>query len=46
MTTTMNRSLRALAWLLRYPNAEVRAAAPALRDALHAEGALAAGRLA
>ena len=46
MTTTMTRTLRALAWLLRYPDAELRAAAPVLRDALHAEGALAPVRLA
>jgi nitrate reductase molybdenum cofactor assembly chaperone NarJ/NarW len=46
MTATMTHSLRALAWLLRYPDAELRAAAPALRDALHAEAALPAGRLA
>ena len=46
MAATMTRSLRALAWLLRYPDAELRAAAPALRDALHAEGALPASRLA
>jgi nitrate reductase delta subunit len=42
----MTRTLRALAWLLRYPDAELRAAAPALRDALRDEGALPAGRLA
>jgi len=42
----MTRTLRALAWLLRYPDAALRAAAPALRDALHAEGALPATRLA
>jgi nitrate reductase delta subunit len=46
MATTMTRTLRALAWLLRYPDAELRAAVPALRDALHAEGALTPGRLA
>ena len=46
MSTTMTLTLRALAWLLRYPDAELRAAAPALRDALRAEGALSAGRLA
>lgn len=46
MTKTMTLTLRALAWLLRYPDAELRAAGPALRDALRAEGALSAGRLA
>jgi nitrate reductase delta subunit len=45
MATTMTRTLRALAWLLRYPDAELRAAAPALRDVLHAEGELSASRL-
>lgn len=44
--TTMTRSLRALAWLLRYPDAGMRAALPALCDALHAERALAPDRLA
>jgi nitrate reductase delta subunit len=38
-------SLRALAWLLRYPDAELRAALPALIAALRAEDALPAGRL-
>ncbi|HEX5360590.1 MAG TPA: nitrate reductase molybdenum cofactor assembly chaperone, partial [Fluviicoccus sp.] len=38
-------TLRALAWLLRYPDAGLRAAAPQLGAALHDEGALAAGRL-
>jgi len=42
----MAHTLRALAWLLRYPDAELRAAAGALGAALHDEGALAAGRLA
>ncbi len=42
----MAHSLRALAWLLRYPDAELRAAAGELGAALHDEGALAAGRLA
>lgn len=42
----MARTLRALAWLLRYPDAELRALATQLRDALHAEAALGAGRLA
>ena len=46
MTTKMTLTLRALAWLLRYPDAELRAAGPALRDALRAEGALSTGRLA
>jgi nitrate reductase delta subunit len=41
----MARSLRALAWLLRYPDAELRAALPALIDALRSEAALPAGRL-
>jgi nitrate reductase delta subunit len=45
MARTMTHTLRALAWLLRYPDAELRAAAPALREALHAEDVLAAGRL-
>ncbi|MDE2368284.1 MAG: nitrate reductase molybdenum cofactor assembly chaperone [Burkholderiales bacterium] len=39
-------TLRALAWLLAYPDADHRAALPALRDALHAERALTFGRLA
>ena len=39
-------TLRALAWLLRYPDAGLRAAAPQLGAALHEEGALPAGRLA
>ena len=38
-------SLRALAWLLRYPDAELRAALPALIDALRADATLPAGRL-
>jgi nitrate reductase delta subunit len=42
----MAHTLRALAWLLRYPDAELRAAAGAIGAALHDEGALAAGRLA
>jgi nitrate reductase delta subunit len=42
----MVHTLRALAWLLRYPDVELRAAAPALCDALHGEGALSASRLA
>ena len=42
----MAHTLRALAWLLRYPDAELRAAAGELGAALHDEGALAAGRLA
>lgn len=46
MATTMTHSLRALAWLLRYPDAELRAAAPDLSNALRAEGALEADRLA
>ena len=42
----MAHTLRALAWLLRYPDAELRAAAGELGAALHDEGALTAGRLA
>lgn len=42
----MTYTLRALAWLLRYPDAGLRAAAPALGDALRAEAALPAPRLA
>jgi nitrate reductase molybdenum cofactor assembly chaperone NarJ/NarW len=42
----MNHTLRALAWLLRYPDAELRALLPQLRDAVHAEGALDSARLA
>jgi len=42
----MAHTLRALAWLLRYPDAELRAVAAELGAALHDEGALAAGRLA
>lgn len=38
------RTLRVLAHLLRYPDAELRAHLDELRDALHAEGALAAAR--
>ena len=38
-------TLRALAWLLRYPDAEMRALAGPLRDALHADAALTARRL-
>ncbi len=41
----MAHTLRALAWLLRYPDAELRAAAAQLGAALHDEGALEAGRL-
>ncbi|HET9024117.1 MAG TPA: nitrate reductase molybdenum cofactor assembly chaperone [Burkholderiaceae bacterium] len=39
------RTLRALAWLLRYPDAELRAVAYELRAALHDEGALDDARL-
>ncbi len=39
-------SLRALASLLAYPDKQLRAHLPALREALHAEGALPASRLA
>jgi nitrate reductase delta subunit len=42
----MAHTLRALAWLLRYPDAELRAAAGELGAALHDEGALGASRLA
>jgi nitrate reductase molybdenum cofactor assembly chaperone NarJ/NarW len=42
----MAHTLRALAWLLRYPDAELRAAAGEIGAALHDEGALDAGRLA
>jgi nitrate reductase delta subunit len=42
----MSHTLRALAWLLRYPDAETRAVLPDLRDALHAERALGSARLA
>ena len=42
----MARSLRALAWLLRYPDQELRGLAPALAAALREEAALDAGRLA
>jgi nitrate reductase delta subunit len=42
---TMTHTLRALAWLLRYPDAELRATAPQLAEALYAEGALDAARL-
>jgi nitrate reductase molybdenum cofactor assembly chaperone NarJ/NarW len=45
-TPKMARTLRALAWLLRYPDAGLRAAAPQIGAALHDEGALEAGRLA
>lgn len=41
----MSHTLRALAWLLRYPDDELRAALPALREALRDERALAAGRM-
>jgi nitrate reductase delta subunit len=41
----MTHTLRALAWLLRYPDAELRPLLPPLRDALHAEAALDSGRL-
>ena len=42
----VRHTLRALAWLLRYPDDTQRAHLGDLRDALHAEGALAPGRLA
>jgi nitrate reductase delta subunit len=41
----MTYTLRALAWLLRYPDGELRAAAPHLAAALVAEGALHADRI-
>jgi len=41
----MAHTLRALAWLLRYPDDNLRAVVAELRAALHAEGALPAGRL-
>ena len=40
------RTLRALARLLGYPDAELRAHLPQIREVLHAEGALPAARLA
>jgi nitrate reductase delta subunit len=43
---TMTYTLRALAWLLRYPDAELLALAPALAAALRDEAALDRGRLA
>ena len=43
---SMAHTLRALAWLLRYPDEQLRAVAADLRAALHDEGALGAGRLA
>ena len=39
------RTLRALARLLGYPDAELRAHLPQIREVLHAEGALPAARL-
>lgn len=42
----MTHTLRALAWLLRYPDTELRALLPQLRDALRAEAALDSRRLA
>jgi len=42
----MTHTLRAAAWLLRYPDAELRAALPALAEALRAEAALSGSRLA
>jgi nitrate reductase delta subunit len=41
----MAHSLRALAWLLRYPDAELRAALPVIIDALRREAALSSARL-
>lgn len=43
---TMSLTLRVLAHLLSYPDGELRAHLPELRDALHAERALGSGRLA
>ena len=45
-TPRIAHSLRAIAWLLRYPDETLQVVLPTLRDALHAEGALGAGRLA
>ena len=42
----MPHTLRALAWLLRYPGAELRSVVPALKQALHHEAALRNERLA
>jgi len=42
----MPHTLRALAWLLRYPGAELRSGVPALKQALHCEAALRNERLA
>ena len=42
----MAYTLRALAWLLRYPDTELRAALPELRRALHDDAALESSRLA
>jgi nitrate reductase delta subunit len=42
----MARTLRALAWLLSYPSAELRGHLDGVRDALHGERALGAARLA
>jgi nitrate reductase delta subunit len=44
-TTSASLSLRVLARLLSYPDAELRSHLSAMRDALHAERAIAAGRL-
>jgi len=41
----MTHTLRALAWLLRYPDAGLRAVAPQLSDAMRAETSLDASRL-
>jgi nitrate reductase delta subunit len=41
----MARTLRALAWLLRYPDADLRAVAPQLSEAMQTETALDASRL-
>jgi len=42
----MAYTLRAMAWLLRYPDTELRAALPELRRALHDDAALESSRLA
>jgi nitrate reductase delta subunit len=42
----MSHTLRVLAWLLRYPDEQLRTVLPDLREALHAERALGSERLA
>lgn len=46
MSTSIRYTLRALSYLLRYPDAAMRAELPAVREALHAEAALPPTRLA